>query len=47
MQAILTSNNTTNNITYNDTLNNTSKKKPKQLSRFQKLIKWGLNNSLN
>lgn len=47
IQAILTSNNTTNNITYNDTLNNTSKKKPKQLSRFQKLIKWGLNNSLN
>ena len=45
---ISTNNTLINNSSNNDTsTNKTSKNKPKELTRFQKLIKWGINNSLN
>ena len=43
----LLNNNTINTNSTNSNNNKTSKKKSKELTRFQKLIKWGLNNSLN
>ena len=46
IQIIFSSNNT-NNINNTNKTNNTTHRKPKPLSKYQKLIRWGINNSLN